>query len=259
MELIDSKSDLFRYRFDNSFLAKYENKFLNVIDMLNKLIYCFNFLHKMSFDKFYDESSIDISTCKPSFFVFAPHGIGNCYLWESRWGDGCHKQVTGYSEVAKFLYKCYLKNKNENYFFPMCFSFRNAIELVLKRLLLLNTEVKLDQRTISKINNSHILKKYLWNNYKSIVEYYANEMGTDINTLDLIDIYLDQLETIDKNGDAFRYPFKKSFEFFFNDEEFNVDNVYEFFCGLINFFDGCYCMLEQAKEYEGEMRSYNCY
>lgn len=103
-EEVDAKSDLFRFPFEDDFLATYRNVFLDVINMVNSMLQAYGVIQKClkipegeRIDRFDDLRSSD-------FLQFAHHGLGNCYLWESITGDGFHKQVMGYGKVAEFLF-----------------------------------------------------------------------------------------------------------------------------------------------------------
>ena len=105
LEEVDKKSDMFRFPFEDEFLSKYRDKFLNNVDIANNLLQCFA-LVKKCIEKgiVLKEDEFD-SKLKPEFFVFASHGIGNCYLWQRISDEGFHVKVTGYSEVIDYVYQ----------------------------------------------------------------------------------------------------------------------------------------------------------
>ncbi len=120
IELIDSSSDIFRYPFKDEFMKQYGDESLDVCHMSNKIIYCYSTVNKMIFGKWLDEIQLDIEE-EPQFIQLARTGIHNCYLWDSPWVDEFHKQVTGYSEVATFLFEKFKKSKDKVLFYPMVF------------------------------------------------------------------------------------------------------------------------------------------
>lgn len=128
IELVDSSSDLFRYPFKDEFMRQYGNKDLDIRKMSNKLIYCYSALNKMIFGKWFNEVKIDIEE-NPKFIHLAKTAINNCYLWDSPWSDGFHRQVTGYSDVATFLFERFKESKDGGLFYPIVFLMRNAIEI----------------------------------------------------------------------------------------------------------------------------------
>lgn len=254
IEVLDSSSDLFRYPFKDDFMKQYGDKSLDVRHMGNRLIYCYNILNKMIFSEWFDEDDIDLEE-EPMFLQLASSGINNCYLWDSPWSDGFHKQVTGYSEVAKFLFEKFKESKDEELFYPIVFLMRNAIEIGLKRLLHIQMEESVDKHIIRRKKNSHRLYKDLWKSIKPMLVNYSKEDNQEEETLDLAESYIKALKGLDKNGDMFRYPCSYSNEYKFNDEEIDVANFYDYLLGLFHFIDSCDSWLNNIKDYEMEMRS----
>jgi hypothetical protein len=174
IEIIDQSSDLFRYPFKDDFLTQYKNDFLDIVSMANRLIQCYGILKKCFIRYKYEENEMDL-TENPEFLSFASHGIDNCYLWDSPWGDGFHKQVVGYSNTGKFLFEKYKESKNIQYVYPIIFLLRNAVELSLKRLMYVQTEVQIPNYKLNQIKSSHLLYKGLWVNIKPILKHYADK------------------------------------------------------------------------------------
>lgn len=255
IEVIDSSSDLFRYPFKDDFMQQYGDKALDVWHMGNRLIYCYSTLNKMIFGEWFDEDKLDLEE-EPQFIQLASSGINNCYLWDSPWGDGFHKQVTGYSEVATFLFKKFKESKDEVLFYPIVFLMRNAIEIGLKRLLHIQMEQGVDEHIIRRKRNSHLLYKDLWNSIKPMLVHYSKEDNQEEETLDLAEKYIKALNSLDKNGDMFRYPCSFSNEYKFNDKEIDVENFYSYLLGIFHFIDSCDSWLDNIKDYEMEIRSY---
>lgn len=255
IEIVDSSSDLFRYPFKDDFMQQYGNKALDVWHMGNKLIYCYSTLNKMIFGEWFDEDELDLEE-EPQFIHLAITGINNCYLWDSPGGDGFHKQVTGYSDVATFLFEKFKESKDKVLFYPIVFLMRNAIEIGLKRLLHIQMEQGVDEHIIRRKRNSHLLYKDLWKSIKPTLVHYSKEDNHEEETLDLAERYIQALSGIDKNGDMFRYPCSFSNEYKFNDEEIDVENFYSYLLGFFNFIDSCDSWLDNIKDYAIEMRSY---
>lgn len=255
IELVDSSSDLFRYPFKDEFMHQYGDKALDVWKMSNKLIYCYSTLNKMIFGEWFNEVELDIEE-EPQFIHLAMTGINNCYLWNLPWSDGFHRQVIGYSEVATFLFERFKESKDGGLFYPIVFLMRNAIEIGLKRLLHIKMEQSVDEETIRRKRNSHLLYKDLWNSVKPMLVHYSEEDNQDKETLDLVETYIKALNSLDKNGDMFRYPCSFSNEYKFNNEEIDVENFYSYLLGLFHFIDSCDSWLDNIHDYEIEMRNY---
>lgn len=255
IEVVDKNSDLFRYSFKDEFLLQYEDEFLDIVVMANRLLQCYKILSKCILRHVYEENEINLEEI-PEFLSFSSHGIGNCYLWESPYGNGFYKQVTGYSNTGEFLFRLYQQERDTCYVYPMIFLLRNAIELGLKQLLYANTDIRINERKIKQIKNTHLLYKELWLNIKPILTHYGKKQGYDLKELDIAEKYLREVNALDKNGDTFRYPFTYSFEYKWNNKLIDVENVCIYLQSIFNFLDGCNSMLDDIFNYEGEMRSY---
>lgn len=255
IELIDSSSDLFRYPFKDNFMQQYANEALDVLHMGNRLIYCYSTLNKMIFGEWFEEDELDLME-EPQFLAFATSGMSNCYLWDSPWSDGFHKQVVGYSEVASFLVNNFNESKDKTLFYPIAFLMRNAIEIGLKRLLHMQMEVKVDEYKVRGKRNSHLLYKDLWKSIKPMLIHYSKEDNQDEGTLETVESYIKTIKRLDKNGDTFRYPCSYSSEYKFDDIEIDVMNFFNYLLGLFHFIDSCDSWLSHIRDYEVEMRSY---
>ena len=258
LETVDRESDLFRYPFKDDFLDKYKNRFLDVVDMANGFEQCYSILYKCVDTKHLPlkyQNDIDCSM-STEFLHFSSHGIGNCQLYESPWSDGFYKQIEGYSNVAAFIFNHSDGLNKQSLFFPVAFLSRNAIELALKRLLTVRTEVSVPLHIQISKRNSHRLYKDLWMNIKPIIKHYADASNEDLNQIDIAEAYIKKLEAIDKNGDAFRYPVNYGMQYRFCNQVVDVNNVHSWMQGIFNFLDGCDSMLSAIYDYECEMRSY---
>ena len=254
LEEVDKKSDMFRFPFEDEFLSKYRDKFLNNVDIANNLLQCFA-LVKKCIEKgiVLKEDEFD-SKLKPEFFVFASHGIGNCYLWQGISDEGFHVKVTGYSEVIDYVYQNQ-NITNEDKLYPMIFMFRNTIELCLKRWFYSRVDNGVPLKVFNSKRKSHYIKKDLWKNVKPVIVQYANDSGEDLTTIDIVESLLDEINTLDKNGDNFRYPTSYSLEYRFDDKILDIINVYAYLKAIINFLDSCDSMLDAIADYENEMRA----
>lgn len=253
IEVIDKNSDLFRYPFKDDFLQQYHKDFLDVADMGNKLLKCYSILLNSITDENMELSLEE----EPTFFTFATHGIGNCSLWDSPMSDGFHKQVMGYKEAANFLYKKYINRNDKKIIFPVFFLMRNAIELALKRLLYTKTEYKIPNHIIKRVRNSHYLYKDLWKRIKPLIINYSSSTESENDDLSIVETYIRELNSIDKNGDIFRYPFTFSFEYKFDNKSLDFQNAFLWLKRLFNFFDACDDKLKDICDIENEMRSYD--
>ena len=255
LEIVDEKSDMFRFPFEDDFLSKYRDKFLDIIAVANNLLQAFALVKKMiekgnieKEDEFDDELS-------PEFFVFATHGLGNCYLWQSPTDRGFYVKVNGYIPVIDYIYN-HNDIDNKTKLYPMIFMFRNTIELCLKRLLFSNVEKGVPINVAFAKRKSHLIIKDLWKNVKPVIMYYAKEQSYDIEAINITEKQLKFISSIDKTGYNFRYPTSYSLEYRIDNIDLDFKNVYEYFKSIINFLDGCDSMLNAISDYQNEMRSY---
>jgi len=258
MEYIDSGSDLFRYPFKDEFLSIYSDSFLDVVDMANGFEQCYSILFKCvapNHDPSKYQADIDCAM-STKFLHFAPHGFGNCQLYESPWSDGFYKQIEGYSNVAAYIFSHPNGLPKAQLFFPVAFLLRNAIELSLKRLLYAKNECCVSDQIKRSKKNSHLLYKDLWKNVKPVIEHYAKANQEDLSQIEIAETYIKRLDKIDKKGDTFRYPVNYGLQYRFSNLTIDINNVHGWMQGIFNFLDGCNSMLSDIYDYEYEMRSY---
>lgn len=255
LESIDSKSDIFRFPFEDDFLSQYRNQFIDTFKVASNLLQAFALIKKcLECYTTNPESTFD-NTLEPDFFIIAAHGIGNCYLWQSLTDDGFHVKVRGYIEVANFIFK----NKalsNEKKLYPLMFMLRHALELCLKRLFYSRVENGVPHHKFFSKRKSHLIKKDLWRNVKPVIEHYSGPQEQNTDLLNIVENKLFVINDIDKNGDIFRYPTSYSLEYRFNSKSLDLKNMYEYMSALINFLNGCDAMLDNIADYELEMLSY---
>lgn len=171
---------MFRYPIKEGYLERYRNNFLDIANMANAIEQCFAMMFKCVAGSYiinkYDVE-IDL-TLKPNVLFFVSHGIGNCMLYYSYWDDGYYTYIDGYSNVAAFLMD--KMSKDHWSVLVIAFLIRHAIELSLKLILHSRTNVRVEKQKQYSKRKSHRLYKDLWEQVKSMVEYYATEKGYDL-------------------------------------------------------------------------------
>lgn len=68
--------------------------------------------------------------------------------------------------------------------------------------------------------------------------------------IDIVEKLLDEINSLDKKGDNFRYPTSYSLEYRIDDKKVDLSNVYMYFKAIINFLEGGYCMIDGIMEYQ---------
>ncbi len=254
LEEVDKKSDMFRFPFEDDFLSKYRDKFLDNVDVANNLLHAFALVKKCIEKGIVPEEDEFDHNLKHEFFVFASHGFGNCYLWQRISDEGFRVKVTGYTEVIDYIYKNH-QISNIVKLYPLIFMFRNTIELCLKRLFYSRVEDGVPLKVFNSKRKSHYIKKDLWKNVKPVIVKYANDSGEDLAIVDIVEKLLDEINSLDKNGDNFRYPTSYSLEYRIDNKKMDLSNVYMYLKAIINFLEGCNSMLDAIADYESEMKA----
>lgn len=162
---------------------------------------------------------------------------------------------SSYEEVAKFLKGIILEENKNKFFMPMCYLYRNAIELGLKRLIIEDSHLENECALRIVRRKKHSILG-LWNSIVDEIKEYANEPEEDTTISDAQN-YIQTFHNFDQSFDLFRYPCNENLEVYFqNATKFDVENVSSCFEELCNFLDGVDGMLAQIRDCEAEMLAY---
>lgn len=251
---VDRESDMFRYPFGNSMQVLFEKQthisLAATHDNMNK---AYSILSDMLANEFLSER--DYEDYEPKLFV-----EGGNYYQQSVVGYQYHSgnfypYFTSYEEVGKFFESLIKTEKRSEMFLPMCYVFRNAVELGLKMLIVEESHMSHDKAL-------HIIKRKkhsllgLWNSIEAEIEKYANAPEGD-TTLSDTKKYIELFHDFDNSSDIFRYPTNKKLDtYHLQPQTLDMLNVASCFHELCNFLSAVDSMLNQVKEYEAEMRSY---
>ena len=253
LEEVDQKSDVFRFPFEDDFLSKYKDKFLDNVYVANNLVQAFTLIKKCIERGNISENVECDCNLKPDFFVFSSYVFGNCHLWQELSDEGFHVKITGYTKVIDYIYKNQqISNKVKLY--PLIFMFRNTIELCLKRLFFSRVNDGVPEKVFKSKRKSHYIKKDLWENVKPVIVKYARDLYYDLAEVDIVEKLLNEINALDKKGDTFRYPTSYSLEYRFDNVKIDLSNVYIYLRAIINFLEGCDLMLDAIEDYESEIR-----
>lgn len=205
----DRESDRFRYPFGNNFSASFEQQThisleatyenMNKAYAIIKKIYdtgTFGEDEYKAFDSqliiesgsYYQMSVVGYEDYKQSF---TPH-------------------FRSFKEVGHFL-KIVVFTEEANLFMPMCYLYRNAVELGLKRLIFENSHIEISAALkIIRTKKHSILG--LWNKIVDEIKRYTPDNDTSLK-----DVCLDikRFHDLDPNSDLFRYPCNKKMEPYF--------------------------------------------
>lgn len=277
----DRESDSFRYPFhivwekddwglEGRFVIKRifdEQTNINLIKFANKFEAAYEIIKK-----WYEKDTTDAIEWKDVAPVFIE--TGGYYYAQSvvgfKYGRADFYPYTkAYLETANYL-KWYMKNEtnsgnstyNERLFLPMCYLYRNCVELSLKTIWF--EEIGEDFQTKCKmmLDKKHSIAG-MWNKIKPYVLEYSK--GTDEpEYIEVIEDYCMQVHTMDGDANKFRYPMSNSMQpYFSHDKKFDFVEIGDFFEALNNILDGIdgemnhmnEVMAEMEAEYRAEMEA----
>jgi hypothetical protein len=164
--------------------------------------------------------------------------------------------VKAYTESADILHQYMSKREKtkDSLFIPMCYLYRNGIELAIKEILFEECSLDLPS-AIKKIKEKKHSILGLWNSIKSEVVRHAGVSDDDAHILN-IEKYIKQLHDFDGASDKFRYPTNKDLQMHYKKpKKFDVDNVAEFFEQLSYFLYGVCLMMSAQNETQTDMEA----
>lgn len=260
--LLDRESDMFRYPFNYKMKVLFEKQTHISLEAIKQNM---NTAFKILEDILTKGCLFigDYEMFQPKFII-----TGGGYYEQSVVGyqfseRDFYPYFKSYEESANCLKDIILGTKNYNLFLPMCYLFRNAIELGLKRILIEDCEIKYDDALAIMRDKKHSVLG-LWNRIKDEISRKSNAPESD-TTMEDAEKYIFQLHDFDSNSSKFRYPVGKDLEFHFPREvKLSVENIANCFNELCTFLDCVDSMLSEIKsfkaemqaEWEAEMRSY---
>lgn len=186
---------------------------------------------------------------------------GGDYYYQSVIGysynkDKFYPYVKAYTESAEYLYDCMSKDSelNELLFIPMCYLYRNAIELIMKEILFEECSYSF-QEAVRLLNSKKHSILALWNSIKSDIIKHAQDPEED-TTIANVEKYIKQLHSIDGQADKFRYPTDKYLNLYFKtSKKLDLGNVANYFGELATFLSGVCAMMSAHNEWLAEMEA----
>lgn len=134
---------------------------------------------------------------------------------------------------------------------PMCYSYRNAVELELKRLIVEDSHIE-NSKALKIVRKKKHSILGLWNSIADEIKEYANTPKND-TTLTDSQRYIQTFHDFDQSSDLFRYPCNKNMDtYFLGGRNFDIENVASCFEELCNFLDSADGMLSAVQDYEAE-------
>lgn len=271
MNNIDKESDSFRYPFsiveDKYSNVKYRAKYffekqthIDLEKLVNKMEIAFNIL-----DTYYLEN-IEIDDKYKEYSAFFLEEGGD-YYGQSVIGFGYNKSdmyiyINAYQKSADFLFNESMAVREEmiGNFFPLCYLYKNSLELSLKDIILVTYPPQQGLEKIYKLKHN-VLK--LWRCIGKDILKHANKSESDPYFIHIKDA-IKKIHEFDANADRFRYPIGKKLNYYdVGKKKYNMESYNNFFNKLIDFLSGMSAQISDHKdreaEQEMEMRSYYDY
>ena len=247
---LDEESDMFRYPFGSKFKTLFKKQTCISLtathDNMNKAYKIIKAL--------FDTGKLS----EQAYESFSPQLIveGGCYYQQSVVGykysnHSFYPYFSSYHEVGNFLKDIIMEKKTQNLFMPMCYLYRNAVELGLKRLIAEDSSMGSYEALKITQKKKHSIVG-LWNSIAQELKKHA-KTPDEISALDTAQEYILAFHNFDQRSDRFRYPCSKDLDsYFLAEKKFDIDNVASCFEELCNFLDATDDMLGTIKDCESE-------
>lgn len=247
----DEQSDMFRYPFSIKMTAFFlEQTHVNLKVLGTNMNTAYKMLNIIS-HRSEEVDHTDLIKFEPSFLVSNGSYHEQAVIWNN-FKNNFYPYIQGYMESGNFLYEIIKGNRNDYLFLPMCYMYRNGIELALKRILV--EDCQFDYQTAAnKMKNKKHSIEGLWNVIKDHI-ILRSDVPDDNSTIIDVELYIKQLHNLDITSDKFRYPINKLLKFHFDKKvRFDVTNVSLCFNELFAFLDAVDSMLSHQNEILAEM------
>lgn len=169
----------------------------------------------------------------------------------------------GYRRAGRILTEYVAAGRGEVDFlvFPVCHAYRHFVELSLKRLMLLASELAgraLSPEEIKLQTGSHKLQQ-LWDAFKTLNQEVENATGISPpppEQLEGIEAYIAQLHSVDANSMSFRYPLARDGSVHLEGlQRINLGQFSECMEALCNYLDGWDSYFADMIQTGNEMRA----
>lgn len=269
----DRESDSFRYPFQLIWEAEnweYEGKFvikkifneqthIDLVKFANKFEAAYEIISLWY--KKESEEAVEWRKLEPIFIETGGYYYGQSVVGYKYRRDDFYPYTKAYLETANYL-KWYMKNEtdlgntywNERLFLPMCYLYRNCVELSLETIWF--EEIGEDFQTKCKLmmDNKHSIEG-MWKKIKPYVLEYAKDTD-EPEYIEVIEDYCMQVHKLDSDANKFRYPMAKSMQVYFpENKRFDFMETGDFLEALNNILDGIDSALSHMNEILAEMEA----
>ena len=250
---IDNASDMFRYPFGNNLKVLFDKQtHISLVATYYNMDKAFEIINGIYLTGLITEHTI--KGCEPKLIIEGGH-----YFQQSVVGYKYHERAfypyfSAYSEAGNFLKEKIISDCNPNLFMPMCYLYRNAIELGLKRIIIEDSHFEQDKalKIIEKKKHSIL---GLWNGVSQELEENPH-IPEEKQDFEDAQRYVEIFHNIDCKSDMFRYPCDRDMKIYFSSPTMlDIENVASCFEEFCNFLDGVDGLLGQIRDYEAEMET----
>lgn len=255
----DKESDSYRYPFSISYNGKYsikpifnEQTHINLVTFDNKMKVAYELLSSI-----YSSTPGDCTKYRDFDPIFLEKGglyYGRCIVGYKYSSCEFYTHTNAYKESVELLYD-QIENDEvnaENLFLPMCYLYRNALELSLKETLVEECSYTF-QESIRHIHNKKHKVMGLWNLIKKEISEHANVTDDDTIEKDA-EVYIRQINDFDGASDKFRYPVNKWLSYHFKKSKyFDVKHVKLFFSEILSYLSGVNHMMYEDNLIKAEL------
>lgn len=270
---MDRESDSFRYpfhitrnpnthEFDIKKVFEYQTH-IDLVKFANKFEAAYEII-----EKWYNKNNENANEWKNLFPIFIEEG-GNYYeqsvVGYKYNGVPFFPYTKAYLETANYLKK-YMKKEIDNgknshiehLFLPMCYLYRNCVELSLKTIWFDEINGTFQVKCKCMFDKKHSILG-MWKEIRSHVMHNANG-SDDVRYLSIIEEYCKQIHDIDSDANKFRYPMSKDMRpYFSSNKRFDFIETGDFFEALNNGLAGIDSQLKYLREEKTEIEYYiNC-
>lgn len=273
----DKASDSFRYPFrvktetDDWGTTKHslsrvftKQTHIDLIGEVNKMNAAYEILTMWRLDFFDDNhthAANEYCECSTQFLE-----EGGSYYEQSVVGyeyrhDDFYAYCSGYMECANYLKQCLIE-KVENHdnadiahlFYPMCYLYRNEIELLLKATIYTCSTLTIEKIYHITAKNKHRICKLFQIVEQQIIPLYSLESSDPY--IQSTKRYCSILHEFDTDSSCFRYPVNRDcFPYISSIRYYDFVELGEFLESLCNALDGIYSEIDYRKDYLAQMQA----
>lgn len=242
---------MFRYPFGNNLNVLFDKQtHISLVATHDNMNKAFNILSELYKTGNFTEQEYEAYS--PRLIIEGGHYYQQSVVGYKYAQHSFYPYYSSYEEVGNFLKEKVLNDNRKELFMPMCYMYRNAVELGLKRIIIEDSHIERTKALKILRRKKHSILG-LWNSIVDEVDNYSNATDDD-TTLNDTTQYIQAFHDFDQSSDLFRYPCNKKLQVYFSEEKvLDIENVSSCFEELCNFLDAVDSSLSYVKDIEAEI------